>query len=452
MIKQKLFTCIFLIFPLLVFSQLKPKIIAGPMLGHTEFRTAQVWVEFSTEITKATLNYLNINNQQSKGTLTLKLTATEFNVAKFTITALEPGTTYSYTINVNGTSKVIANGTFTTQTLWQHRQPAPNFSFITGSCAYFNETKYDRPGKPYGAASSIFEQMAKENTAFMLWLGDNWYTREVDYFSKWGLNYRASKDRSTPELQNLLNKMPQYAIWDDHDYGPNDADKSYILKDESRNVFKKYWANPSYGLDSNGIYTKLTWNDADIFMLDDRWFRDNDYLPDSVNNDPNKDKLMFGKQQMAWLKNSLMLSNRNKLINFRIIASGSQILNKNSPFDGLKHYPTEYVELLEFIGSNNIQGIIFLTGDKHHSEILKLERPGKYSLYDITVSPLNAGIAKTSGSEANNPMRVGKEIAIQNYGRFNFAGKAQDRTLTVDFLGENGQIIDTWSVKKTALQ
>jgi alkaline phosphatase D len=31
--------------------------------------------------------------------------------------------------------------------------------------------------------------------------------------------------------------MSHYAIWDDHDYGPNNADKSYHLKETSRKVF-----------------------------------------------------------------------------------------------------------------------------------------------------------------------------------------------------------------------
>ena len=50
-------------------------------------------------------------------------------------------------------------------------QAAPEFSFLAGACSYFNEPIYDRPGKPYGSDSSIFETMAKEKAAFMLWLG-----------------------------------------------------------------------------------------------------------------------------------------------------------------------------------------------------------------------------------------------------------------------------------------
>ena len=124
--------------------------------------------------------------------------------------------------------------------------------------------------------------MAKERSAFMLWLGDAWYTRDVDYNSEWGLWYRASHDRAHPVLQNFLKAMPQYAIWDDHDYGPNDIGKNYILKEASRKVFMNYFCNTSYGENGQGIYSMISWADVEVFMTDDRWWRSEDRMKDSV--------------------------------------------------------------------------------------------------------------------------------------------------------------------------
>ncbi len=250
------------------------------MIGHVELRTAEIWVEFNSEVETAELSYKKISANRSTPSLIDFVFEPGSNIGRITLTALEPGTTYSYSVIVN--KKIVSSGEITTQQLWQYRKPAPDFSFLTGSCAYFNQPEYDRPGKPYGSDSIIFEAMAKEKADFMLWLGDNWYTREVDYFSSWGLHYRASRDRATKVLQPFLKAMPHYAIWDDHDYGWNNADKSYPLKNASREVFMKYWANPSYGENNEGIYTKMTWNDVDVFMLDSRWFRSNDLMKDSV--------------------------------------------------------------------------------------------------------------------------------------------------------------------------
>src|SRR5207247_4735628 len=142
-------------------------------------------------------------------------------------------------------------------------------------------------------------------------------------YSEWGLNYRASRDRGLKILQPFWKAMPHYAIWDDHDYGWNDADKSFTLKDASRDVFMKVWANPSYGENGQGTYTKITWNDVDIFMLDDRWFRSNDKMKDSVDGKPNPAKKMYVEQQMEWLKNALLMSQVNHNINYRMIANCS---------------------------------------------------------------------------------------------------------------------------------
>ena len=435
-------------------AQKNTNIISGPMLGYTEFRTAQVWVQLKENITKAVLIYALDSAKLSTPKKITVSTNGEFpNTFRFTAAALEPGITYTYKILLPGNNTAIATGNFTTEEYWRWRKPAPAFSFLTGSCAYLNEDKYDRPGRNrYGQDSSIFETMGKEKAAFNLWLGDNWYTREADYYSEWGLSYRPSHDRSFPVLQNLLKAMPQYAIWDDHDYGPNNSDKSYLLKDASRNTFMKYWCNPSYGENGQGIYTKITWNDVDIFLLDDRWFRSNDDMMDSINGQPNKEKTMYGPQQMEWLKNALLFSEADKQIHFRIIATGSQVLNPMSPYDCFKHYSFEYNDLMNFIDENNISGLIFLTGDRHHSEIIKQDRPGLYPLYDITVSPFTSSVAKTRDAEVNNPARIGAEIDAQNYARFSFTGDNKSRTMKVEFIGVHGENLGQWGIAANELE
>jgi alkaline phosphatase D len=94
--------------------------------------------------------------------------------------------------------------------------------------------------------TSIFETMAREKAEYMLWLGDNWYTREADYQSEWGLWYRAWHDRSQPILQNFWASMPHLAIWDDHDYGPNNSNKTYELHQKTLQAFRDYWGNKTY--------------------------------------------------------------------------------------------------------------------------------------------------------------------------------------------------------------
>jgi alkaline phosphatase D len=103
--------------------------------------------------------------------------------------ALEMGTTYLLRNMVRMTKKWNLNKPlqFTTKTIWEWRTDPPAFSFLAGSCLYVNDSLYDRPGKPYGQGTDILLTMAKSNANFMLWLGDNTYTREADYTSESGL-------------------------------------------------------------------------------------------------------------------------------------------------------------------------------------------------------------------------------------------------------------------------
>lgn len=438
--------CLLLFFLSLVLLS-NAQIIAGPMLGPVELRDAKIWIEVSPTVKSVQLFYRKQGSPKQHTVAYKGVLGRNFNPLQFHIGNLEINTTYQYGFLIDG-KPAVQTGSFTTKDLWQWRKPAPDFSFLTGSCSYFNEPLYDRPGKPYGGDSSIFKTMANEKAAFMLWLGDNWYTREVDYYSEWGLWYRPHYDRQQPVLQNFLKAMPHLAIWDDHDYGPNDIGKNYILKEESRRVFQSYWLNKNYGLNGEGIFTMYSHGDVDILMLDDRWWRSSDNMPDSVAGKPNPDKRMFGSMQMEWLKNSLLYSTAT----FKIIATGSQVLNPASTFDKLLRFPAEYNELMHFLATNPISGVLFLDGDRHHSEIIRVDRKGNYPLYDITCSPLTSGSHAFSAEEKNNPYRVAGFAGKQNYTRVTVSGAAGQRKLAVSYLGVNGELLDQWSVLETELK
>jgi alkaline phosphatase D len=434
-------------------AQNKNGIVSGPMLGDVEFRDAKLWIEVTPDVKTVSLKcWQKGSDMKAARTINYKgELGNDFNPVKLAIGALEPNTAYQYQFTINGKPLAETDGEFTTKDLWQFRKPVPDFTFLAGSCSYFNEPVYDRPGKPYGNDSSIFNTMAQTPASFMIWLGDNWYTREVDYFSEWGLGYRASHDRATPILQNFWKAMPHYAIWDDHDYGPNDGDRSYILKETSRKIFTNYWCNPSAGENGQGIYTKITHGDADFFLMDDRYFRSADNMQSEIDGQPNPFKRMWGPQQMEWLMNALV----NSKATFKFIVTGSQTLNPASPFDCLQHFPAEFRELMSFLKEEKINGVLFLTGDRHHSEVIKWERDGAYPLYDITSSPLTSGIGKVRGLEEKNPARVANTLVEeQNFSKISITGdsKKGERKLTVEFIGIKGNKLGEWSITEKEIK
>ncbi len=426
-------------------------LVSGPMLGAIQHRSAMIWLEVGNEVQSVELKYWESANPTFvKSKFWMGELFLDFNPVKIELTDLKPNTQYEYAITLDEQPVIFSYKTiFKTRELWEFRKPAPDFSFLTGSCAYLNEPEYDRPGKPYGNSPAIFGAMAKVSADFMLWLGDNTYLREADYSSTYGIAYRYSHDRAAPDLAKFLAAMPHHAIWDDHDYGNNDADKTFPLKQVSRKKFIDYWCEQSYGEQNEGIYSKFTHSDCEFFLLDNRWFRSNDELPDSINGMLNADKKMFGKAQMDWLKNGILGSKAA----FKFIVTGSQVLNPYSKYECLKQYPFEYQELMNFLDVTNPKGIVFLTGDRHHSEVIKLERKGKYPLYDITSSSLTAGVGFVKDEEKNNASRVPNTLLeANNFTKISISGEKGKRKLTAEFLDIKGEKQKEFSVTENDLK
>ncbi len=319
------------------------RIRSGPMLGYADLTEASVWIQ-TTAPADVRLRYWP-EGRRGEARTTPSLSASEQtdDTALFVVPGLEPGSRYSYEVLVAGAPAAFpaggATGILTTQPLWQWRRNPPDFTVAFGSCYYANEPKADRPGTPYGSDPGIFRTIAGMKPDVMIWLGDNIYYREVDFGSVAAMRRRNAIGREEPALQPLLAASHHYAVWDDHDFGPNDSTWIFSHWRESFDIFKTYWANPTYGARGvEGVFGQFGWGDVDFFLLDDRMYR----TPERVAETP--DKTMLGRDQLRWLEHSLSYS----AAPFKVVVNGSQMLNSNSHGESFAHYVTEQKELLDW--------------------------------------------------------------------------------------------------------
>ncbi|MDA0986550.1 MAG: alkaline phosphatase D family protein [Bacteroidetes bacterium] len=406
------------------------KLKSGPMVGFSEMTEVLLWAQTSEKAT-VQFRYWDKLNSKNKFLSVIENTNDEkYFTAKIILKNLQPGTFYNYEILINGkVSPKDYELKFQTQKYWQWRTPPPDFSFVFGSCVYVNDIPFERPSGPYGADVPTFQEILKQNPDFMLWLGDNIYYREGDWNTKSGMTYRYTHSRSHKSLQPVLGSIHNYAIWDDHDYGRDNDDRSYRMKDVSLDLFKNFWGNNSFGLNSTpGVFGRFTWSDAEFFLLDDRYYR-------SPNNSPNdENKTMFGKEQFNWLKDVLINSDAT----FKFIVNGNQILNTNSKKECLNMFPNELKELLGFLKNNKIKGVIFLSGDLHYSEVLQHTDSTFYTLYEVTSSSLTAGLDKNPLQQ--NSLRVANTLVNDkhNFSLVKIKGPKENRVAEislVDFTG-----------------
>ena len=430
-----------------------PQFISGPMLGYVEHQSALIWCEVSQDVKTATLRYWEIDNtdffyeMDYSGEL-----GNSYNPIKFELVKLKLNTKYQYEIILNGKLVPFTKQFyFHTKDIWEHRKAAPDFSFTAGSCNYVNDTKYDRPGEPYGQDLLIFKTMTNLSSDFMLWLGDNLYYREADYSSNAGMKYRYSYQRRTTEMADLLSSRPNFAIWDDHDFGPNDGNETFELKTESTQLFKNYWGNKTFGeSDNNGIYGKFNWSDCDFFLMDDRSNRSPNQLKDSITGKPNCEKEFFGKKQLLWLKNSLVSSDAP----FKFIVVGNEVLNPIAEKECLRHYPCEFNDLMSFIIANKIEGVVFLTGDRHFSEVIGWQPKGGYKMYDICTSALTSKPYNLTGKpEFQNSFRVPNTLVMENnFATISISGKENNRKLKMLCIDKKGEIKSQFELNEQDLK
>lgn len=422
------------------------RLVSGPMLGYQTHREVALWLEVeNAREVSLTYTRTGLPGDTPASSVTITRSAPAPTPAggqpvKFILGPLEMGARYTYSVAVDGKPAERPYPlAFKTTLQHEYRGPAPDFSFLLGSCAYFNDAPYDRPGRAYGSGrDEIWATMAASGADFMLWTGDTIYLREADFSSASGIWYRYRADRATPALQPFLAAMPHYATWDDHEFGPNNANGHWALAPVARAAFEAYWPNQTFGTprDPAAINQRFQWGDAVFLLMDNRTHRTDSTLPET----PEYRKTQYGPAQLEWLRQQLASRNeggarRHQKITF--IVTGSQFLSERLYPGSEDHhrFQAERAEILAFIRENKIGGVAFLTGDVHYSEVLRRDGILPYPLYEFTSSSLTAGV-----HSAELPADPGRLLAVQknNFSRIALSGPPESRALTFTVHDETG--------------
>ena len=284
-----------------------------------------------------------------------------------TLTELAAGQTYYYCLLLEG-ARVMSRPYPSFQTA---PTPAPrgHVRVAFSSCVgYYG----------YNSAPGYADLATRTNVDLVILLGDNHYANTTDpvkqreaYFAQ----------RATAGYRALGSTTPIYAIWDDHDFGPNNSDGTLQNKEVSLKTFQEHWANPAYGeTDNPGVYYQFSRGGVEFFMLDDRYHR-------SPNTNANVEaKTMLGPRQLQWLKRGLA----NSPARVKLVGCGSE-WQSNGTEDSWSRFTKERQEIFDFIREQQIQGVIFITGDRHFTAAYQTQ--GNW--IEVTSGPLGSSNAKS---------------------------------------------------------
>ncbi|MFK7911784.1 MAG: alkaline phosphatase [Akkermansiaceae bacterium] len=339
--------------------------IVGPLVGQVTDQSVEFWM-YAPKDAKVVVQISGGKTEGQVALRAVKNPAADLDGVphKAMLPLLTPDTVYQYTVSVNGQQEKAWAGSFKTAPV---AGSSGKFRFALTSCM--------KIGQPQGSWKVLLDQKPD----FHLTVGDTHYADTTDPAVQWKHHLRY---RGVPEFAEVIRQLPTYAIWDDHDYGPNDSDGTEEGKENSLQGWNQFWANPAAGTDEiPGAFYKFQRGDVDFFVIDGRYHRS---PPKAADDDK---KRMLGDAQFAWLLAGLKESKAK----FKVIASGSTL--NHSKVDGWRIYTFSRHRLFDSIKQHGISGVIYCSGDIHNSKILvnkESDRVG-YPLVEV----ISSGIANS---------------------------------------------------------
>jgi len=315
----------------------------GPWSGAITPRSAVVKAKLSRAGVKARLAVSrNEDFRQSKYGAEVVAAEDRNRMVAFALENLDPNTEYHYALEIGGRLMRNEAGRFRTF------PEGPSSFLVTLACG-------DRWPISSGPA---FDAMAKLKPLFFVHMGDfHYYDIRTNKRDLYRQAYEAIM--GFPGHTEFYRRVPIAYMWDDHDYGPNNSDKSNPGREAARLTYQEYV--PHYPLAAGKgdvpIYHAFSVGRVRFLMTDLRSERDGRRVRDDGA------KSMLGVEQKAWFKKEL-LGARNK---YPLIVWVSSVpwTDNSRKYDGWAGFKTERREIADFIKKNKISGVCVVAGDAH---------------------------------------------------------------------------------------
>lgn len=385
-----------------------PKLMQGPMLGHVDQHSAQIWARVAGEAELSVLYSKSPRFTEAQATPTVRALAENDYCVQASISGLEAGSSYYYQILIDGKplDSTRENESYPLLTA----PPADReVQFTVGFGA---GAKTERDGM-----QAIWLQVQNARPHAFFWLGDNESAEGLpDAFQ--AEQYR--KQRNIPFLQPLLRSIPQMATWD----GPR-TDGAKSLE-----VFQRYWANPSYGTKENaGTYFKYNYGGVDFFVLDTYSFRSS------------QEATLLGRAQTQWLKAQLDASQAP----FKVLLSSSSWTDiKESSDSTWTSFPQERAALFDYIAKSEIPGVLLVSGDNNQAEIkaIPMSNLGGYDFYELVSSPLAQNPVATYDEQEPSTVNLYEPYAAtMNFGLISFDMTGEDPSFSYEVINVFGESV-----------
>lgn len=422
----------------------KPSLPDGTAVGDITSHSAELWLKTAgsqqIQVEWASIDaWKKISAMASVQTLASRtpsvLTGPE---TDFTLTValgnLSPGTRYRYYILVadpeprekTSRRRVAAQGEFTT--LPDTAVSAPVTFAWSGDLGGQNHCRQGEAGYP------IFDTVREQKPDFFIFLGDTIYDDSIcvsppnepgsNFIATTLIEYRAKHryQRGASALRRLLDTVPVYVTWDDHEVKNNFAGPFEAQMPAGRQAFREYWPIRLDLSDPHRLYRRVRYGaELELFFLDTRQYRNRNADLDGPT------KTMLGAAQLQWLLEGMTQSTATwKVIVTSVPLSVPKGGGAAVPgYDGWAGgsdgtgFERERQLIVDAILEKRISNVVFLGGDIHwvQANMYDPNQDGMADFYEFVSGPLSAYSGRpTPPSPALHPTTLINEGGYDNFG------------------------------------
>lgn len=370
---------------------------AGPVLGDVTNESVRIWIRAGAPLPWRVVLWPKAA-PQSKTVVEGSLPRREHDfTATLRLEKLSPSTTYHYQLEVGPRGK----GTSDIKTFHTLREPntAGKLRIVVGA-----DIAGDRDQPIFGQIEAVKPDLA-------LFIGDQMYADKLESnFAAFATKYESNWN--IPQLKQLMQTVPTFMMWDDHDIKDNYYKGSSERYKPARLAYELYVQqhNPA-PLRKGDLYYQFQAGDISFFVLDVRSHRSNPESPEDAG------KSMLGAEQLTELARFLVCAPGT----FKVIVTPVTLSTWAKGQDSWKSYAIERERLLSFIEDEGIDNVLVLSGDQHWSAVFLHERE-RSRFYEFLPTPLSKSIGHV-------PTELSKEIVGRDDDNFVFGVVDFDTTV-----------------------
>jgi alkaline phosphatase D len=288
----------------------------------------------------------------------------------------------------------------------------------------------------------IFDTIRKQRPDFFIFLGDTIYADHLcasppnepgaNFVAKTLAEYHARHhyQRGAAALRRMLETVPIYVTWDDHEVKNNFSGPFEAQMPAGRQALRDYWPIQIDATDGHRLHRSVRYGaDLEIFLLDTRQYRSRNADRDGPA------KTMLGGPQLTWLLDGISHSTATwKVIVTSVPLSVPKGGGLTAPgYDGWAGGPEgngferERQVIVDAIVEKKLKNVVFLAGDIHwvQANVYDPNQDGVPDFHEFAVGPLSARPGwLTVPSATLHPRTLVNEAGYENFGLVRVSSEA----------------------------